>query len=291
MKATVGIITHERSAIIPMCLDALVAQTTKPESVVVVDTGSNNETENIVKKYDMPIKYIHLKERIRQPAARNLILENTNTEIIAFLDDDSVPKAGWLENIIRGYTLSDKIAAVAGPAVNCDINLTPIVKYKHTDKPQNTMNSAGDIRFNGAWVPSKPARCSSMIGANMSFLTKELKIAGGFADFYKEGYGFREENFPQAELIKRGKEFIYMPEAFVWHVKTRVGGADKDVEHFYLCGKYHRFFADKFFPKWKSRLSWIFWSVSPPCLWLCILLAMRRRDISILKWHKGLWGF
>lgn len=291
MKATVGIITHNRAAIIAKCLHGIRKQTTKPERIIIVDTSDNKETERIIKKSTLPIRYIHLRKRIRQPAARNLVLKNTSSEIVAFLDDDAVPKEKWLSNIIQGYGFGQAIAGAAGPAVNCDINLKPTVRYKRTDRAQNITTSAGDVRFNGAWVPSKPIMCSSMIGANMSFLTKELRSVGGFVDFYKEGYGFREENFPQMALIKKGRKFMYMPDAFVWHIKTREGGADKDVEHFYLCGKYHRKFSDRFFPKWKSRLSWIFWSISPPCIWLCVLLALARRDLSILKWHKGLWGF
>ena len=291
MKVTVGIITHNRSDIISRCLDGIRQQTLKPEKIIIVDTSDNNATRDTVKEFKLPIKYLHLKKRIRQPPARNLILKNTKTEILSFIDDDAAPKKGWLENIVRGFGFSSSIVAVAGPSVNCDINLEPVISYKYTDKKQNFVNSCGDVHFNCAWVPSKPVECSVMIGANMSFLTDEIKSVGGFSDFYKEGYGFREENFPQAALIKKGKKFMYMPKAFVWHIKTRKGGADKDYEHFYLCGKYHRVFADKFFPKWKSRLSWIFWSVSPPCTWLCVLLALKRHDLSILKWHKGLWGF
>ena len=291
MNATIGIITHNRGKIISKCLDGIRNQTFKPKMIVIVDTSDNDVTEKIVRKFKLPIKYIHLKKRIRQPPARNLILKNTKTDILAFLDDDAVPKADWLENIVMGFGFGNDIVAVAGPSVNCDINLKPIVNYKYTDRKQNFVNSCGDVRFNCAWIPSKPTECSAMIGANMSFLTDELRSVGGFYDFYKEGYGFREENSPQMALIKKGKKFMYMPKAFVWHIKTRIGGAEKDYEHFYLCGKYHRIFADKFFPKWKSRLSWIFWSVSPPCVWLCLALAIYRLDISIIKWHKGLWGF
>ncbi len=289
MNVTVGIITHNRSDIISKCLDAVEKQTVRPQKIVIVDTSDNDLTENTVKACRLPIEYIHIGERVRQPAARNIVLEKTDTEIIAFLDDDAVPEEKWLENIVKGYSEHDA-AGVAGPAVNCDLDLKPLTKITRTSRIQNTVNSCGDVRFNGAWIPPGPAVCTVMIGANMSFRTKLLREAGGFRDFYKEGYGFREENFPQMTLIKKGYKFIYMPGAFVWHIKIRTGGAEKYKDHFYLCGKNHRFFADSFFPKWKTRLSWIFWSVSPPCLWLCPLLALARRDISIMKWHKGLWG-
>jgi hypothetical protein len=291
MKVTVGIITHNRSSVISKCLGGLKKQTKKPDKIVIVDTSDNNETSNIVKKSGMKIKYIHLAKRVRQPAARNIVLKHTNTEVLAFLDDDAVPKDEWLENIAKGYGFGNDIVAVAGPAVNCDTDLRPLVRYRRTDNIQNTTNSVGDIRYYPAWIPSRPVECSSMIGANMSFLTKKLKDVGGFTEFYTEGYGFREENFPQLKLLRKGYRFIYMPDAFVWHIKVRTGGAEKYKDHFYLCGKNHRHFADAFFPKWKTRLSWIFWSISPPCLWLCIGLAIARRDLSMLKWHKGLWGF
>src|SRR3989338_8914220 len=171
MKASVGIITHNRASIIHKCLEGVKRQTIKPAKIIIVDTSDDTKTRDVVKKYNMPIKYVRIKKRVRQPAARNLILKMTETDIIAFLDDDAVPKKRWLENIIKGYAIGDRTAAVAGPAVNCDKNLRPMVKYKFTNKTQNTVNQFADVKFNGAWIPEAPTKCRVMIGANMSFLT------------------------------------------------------------------------------------------------------------------------
>lgn len=288
MKATVGIITHNRAETLFRCIESIEKQTVKPHEIIIVDTSDRKLK---LKRSMLKITYIHLKNRIRQPAARNMILEKTKTEIIAYLDDDTVVKETWLENILEGYSIAGNVAAVCGPAINCDSLLRPLLKFDHSPRNRNYFTSYGDVREKTrCWVPPHPVKCSAMLGANMSYKASLLRDAGGFVSFYTEGYGFREENFPQVRLIRSGYTFVYMPEAFVWHVKERSGGADIFNDHFYLCGRNHRIFADAFFPKWKSRLSWIFWSISPPCIWLCILLALKKRDISVLKWHKGLWG-
>ncbi|MBI2579902.1 MAG: glycosyltransferase family 2 protein [Candidatus Aenigmarchaeota archaeon] len=292
MIITVGIITHNRSETISRCLKSLALQTRPPDEIVVVDTSDDNKTELLINKIKMPVKYTRPKNRIRQPAARNMILKNSKGDIIAFLDDDTVPKKFWLENVEKSFGHDKNIAGACGPAIDCDKNLNPTHKMLRTDRNQNFFTSCGDVREKTRlWVPPRPVKCSVMLGANMAFRTDKLKEVGGFVDFYTGGYGFREENFPQVALIKKGYTFLYNPKVFVWHIKKRAGGAEKDFEHYYLCGKYHRYFADKFFPKWKSRLSWIFWSFSPPCLWICIILSVIRRDKSILRWQKGLWGF
>ncbi|MFC2143117.1 glycosyltransferase family 2 protein [Candidatus Aenigmatarchaeota archaeon] len=290
MKATIGIITHNRHDMISICLKSISKQTTKPEKIIIVDTSDNDKTKHAIKKSKLRIKYIHLKKRVKQPEARNIILKNTTTDIIAFLDDDTSLKKKWLEKIVEGYSYSDDIVGVCGPAINSDLKLRALEETISTDKNQNFFKSTGDVRDKSRkWIPTKPVKCQVMLGANMSYLTKKIKAVGGFVSFYKEGYGFREENFPQVKMIRKGGNFLYHPEAFVWHIKTRSGGAEFYLDHYYLCGKNHKIFADKLFSKWKSRASWIFWSVSPPCLWITFALAIKRRNRNILRWHKGLW--
>ncbi len=288
LSITIGIITHNRSKMLKACLKSIKEQTIKADKIVIVDTSEKKNT-NLDKK--LPIKYFHFKKRIRQPAARNIILKNTKTDIIAFLDDDTIATNLWLENIKEGFYISSNVVGVTGPAIDSTIGLKPINKIVNTVKNQNYFTFYGDIREKTrCWIPTKPIVCQIMLGANMAYKTNELKGVGGFTSFYEEGYGFREENFPQISLIKKKYMFIYMPKALVYHIKERTGGADKNFDHFYLCGKNHKILVDKFFPKIFSRLSWIFWSMSPPCIWLCLLLAIKRKDWSILRWHKGLWG-
>lgn len=269
MSVTVGVITYRRPRMLEKCLRAIQNQTVKPDKVDVVDSS---------------------KKRIPQPVARNIILNRCKTEIIAYLDDDAVSTPRWLENIVKGYS-KPEIAGVGGPCINVDETFAIKERIITDQKNRNYFKSTGDVRCDGRrWIPPKAVKTQIMLGGNMSFLTEKLREVGGFDEHYAQA-AFREETDPQIALIKKGHEFMYEPKALVWHVRTGEGGISRDLskDYFYWCGKNHKYLCDKHFSKLKSRLSWIFWSISPPCFWLTIALAIIRRDRRYLGWIKGLW--
>ena len=124
----------------------------------------------------------------------------------------------------------------------------------------------------------------------MSFVTKLLKDSGGF-DEKLFNPSFREDTDAEVALLKRGYRFLYDPKVFLKHFPNFDGGisdVERSNKYFYLAGKNHRYFSDKYFPKWLSRLSWVFWSRNPPSLFLALILTVVRRK-NYFYWHKGLW--
>jgi len=270
MKATIGIITYKRPRMLRKCLKAIQNQTVKPDEIDIVDSS---------------------KKRIPQPVARNIILNRCKTEIIAYLDDDAIPTPRWLENILKGYSKAE-IVGVGGPCVNVDETFAIKERIITGAKNRNYFKSTGDVRCDGRrWIPPKAVKTQIMLGGNMSFLTDKLKEVGRFDEHYAQAT-FREETDPQVALVKKGYEFAYEPKALVWHVRTGEGGISEDMQssdYFYWCGKNHKYLCDKYFSKLKSLISWVFWSKSPPCIWLAIILAIIRRDRHYLGWIRGLF--
>jgi glycosyltransferase involved in cell wall biosynthesis len=288
MNISVGIVTYKRPETLKLVLDNLRTQSKKPYEIIIVDSSDDDKTEKLVKKYR--VKYIHTEKRIYQPQARNIILKKCRGDVIAFLDDDSIPDRSWLENIEKGYSY-ENVVGVSGPALNTDEKMVVKEKIIRSEKNRNYFTSSGDLLMEAKrWIPPEPVFCSLMLGANMSFLVKPLKEVG-FDEFYSHDAAVREETDPQIALIKKGCRFVYMPEALTYHIKAASGGirANPEKDYYYWAGIHHRYMADKYFPKWKTRLSWIFWSRNPPCIWACLLLAVCRRDMNILKWVWGLW--
>jgi len=290
---TVGIVTYERSELISRCLNSLLNQSRIPDEIIVIDSSKSNKTEKIINDNFSDIIYLRTEKRVPQPNARNIILKKASGEIIAFLDDDTICTENWCLNILNGYKQGEDIVGTTGPSILCDENLNVLVKITRTAKNQNFFVKTGDIRCGSfRWIPPRPVKCQIMLGANMSFKKEKLVEVGGFDEFYGKYPGaYREETDPQIALVKKGFNFMYMPGALVYHIQTRKGGIsefESGPEYFYYCGKAHRYLSDKYFSKKWSRIGWIFWSVSPPCLWLSVLLSIVRRK-NYLKWHKGLW--
>lgn len=292
MKIAVGICTYGRPSIVSRVVDSLLSQSVLPDSIIIFDSNENMETEkNISKKNSDLIHYIHKQPRMTAPRGRNFILSQCDSDIIVFLDDDAIPQKNYIDTIKKSFE-DENISGVTGPTINSNENLEPLLKIIRDDKKRVKIYSWGEIRSDTRrWIPSRAQKCETMIGANMSFRTNQLKAVGGFDETYQNP-AYREETDPQIRILRKGGMFLYHPDALVYHLVQKSGGIEdiesKQSSYFYLAGKNHRYFCDKYFPKWKTRLAWIFWNRTPPCLWLALLLAITRSK-SYLMWHKGLW--
>lgn len=88
------------------CLRALAAQTYPKNryEVVVVDNGSTDRTCEIVRASGA--RLLHQAQRSAY-RARNLAIESSQGEFVAFTDADCIPEPVWLENLLRCALDSD----------------------------------------------------------------------------------------------------------------------------------------------------------------------------------------
>ena len=78
--------TYNRAHILPRALDSVLAQTQLPIEIIVVNDGSTDGTKSVLSNY--PGLKIIDQQHSGVSAARNIGLEHTNGEWIAFLDSD-----------------------------------------------------------------------------------------------------------------------------------------------------------------------------------------------------------
>jgi len=88
-KARVDILipTYNREQYIKPCIDSILNQTYKDINIIIYDDGSTDNTEAIIKEYQAThknIKYIKSKENRGVGFARNMLLENSTADYIAW---------------------------------------------------------------------------------------------------------------------------------------------------------------------------------------------------------------
>lgn len=97
------------------CLDAVSNQAYGgPYEVLVVDS-SNDETPDIVSSYPS-VRVIRNAERLFPAQARNVGIENSQGEILAFTDSDCIPTKDWLRQIVDSH--SGEYLVVGGSVIN-----------------------------------------------------------------------------------------------------------------------------------------------------------------------------
>src|SRR5260221_7568754 len=93
LRISIIIPAYNEEGHLPACLDAIAAQTLKPDEVIVVDNNSTDKTVEIAKKYP----FVKLLNEKRQGLryTRNTGLDAATGDVIGRIDTDSILSPKW----------------------------------------------------------------------------------------------------------------------------------------------------------------------------------------------------
>ncbi len=107
--------TLNEEKFLPRCLSSLVNQAWNGSfEIIVVDGGSTDHTVNVAKKYADKVMV-----GLGQPvgAARNIGAKDSTSNILAFIDADTIASVDWLEEINRTFHVMPGAVGVTGPTL------------------------------------------------------------------------------------------------------------------------------------------------------------------------------
>ena len=123
-KISIYIPTYNSDNTIEESILSVINQTRKFDQIIIVDDGSNDNTKNILKKFDN-IKIITNHKNLGIGKSRNIGIDASENNLIASIDSDVVLEKNWLENILKIFKEKN--------AVYCCGNL----KEKYLDNKYN----------------------------------------------------------------------------------------------------------------------------------------------------------
>jgi GT2 family glycosyltransferase len=109
--------TLNRLSMLRKVLASIENQSLAPKEVIVVDGGSTDGTFEFVSSFGNHVRYMRQTGKFAANA-RNYGISKSTGEIIAFLDDDSVPSPGWLEEVVETYEIDEMVGGVGGWVVS-----------------------------------------------------------------------------------------------------------------------------------------------------------------------------
>lgn len=200
-KLSVIVPVYNASTTINVCIESLLNQTVDKNDyeIIVVDDGSTDDTAKII----ISIPGVTLiKQRNQGPAvARNKGVEHAKGEIILFTDSDCVPKANWIEEMVRPFREDNEVVGVKGT-------------YK--TKQKQIISRFVQLEYEDKYDVMKRYKYIDFVDTYSAAFKKEI-----FLD--NRGY---DANFPVAcaedidlsyRLSLKGYKMVFNPEAMVYH--------------------------------------------------------------------------
>jgi glycosyltransferase involved in cell wall biosynthesis len=217
IAVTVAICTHDRAAVVGRAVEAaLVEARAGNAEVLVVDNASTDDTPSVLadlgRQADPALRVV-TEPRLGLSAARNRALATARGEMVAFLDDDAVPRPGWLAALIAPFA-APGVACVGGrirlrfesspPAWLVPELYGALSAYDLGDQPRQICYGRDNYPY----------------GGNVSFRTSAARAAGGFST--QVGLrGTEQLQHEETDLCYRlegaGGEIRYAPDAVVDH--------------------------------------------------------------------------
>ena len=98
MSISIIIPTYNRADLVMRAIESVIRQTDSNWELIIVDDGSTDETQQIIKKYlNDKVKYIHQKNAGANKA-RNLGAKNASYSYVSFLDSDDELVFDWVDS-------------------------------------------------------------------------------------------------------------------------------------------------------------------------------------------------
>ncbi len=207
--------TRNRPRELELCLQALARLRYPDYEVLVVENGTpDSHTRKIAEHHGA--RYLN-SPIVGLSRARNDAAKNCKTELLAYTDDDAIPREDWLMNLASEFR-DPSIMAVAGEMVPPPIDgqTTPSCLQRSPEYNREQVCVVG---------PNTPDWFSLTNfgqigdGSNMCFRRTAFELWPGFDERLGRGaiLNSAEEHFSFFQLVLRGYQCVHTPHAIVQH--------------------------------------------------------------------------
>ena len=238
MMVSVILPTLNRAHILQKCIDSVLNQSYENFELIICDDCSTDNTEEIAQQYSTKnkmIKYIKNLSRMGLPGNRNIGIQNSEGEIIFFIEDDMVLDRECIKSLVRSLTeILAKQIQIGGitPALitNCDVgsNNIDLLNFslksaKNNDKPCVIDELTGIRHYNFSTLFSKLEEVPDMHACSMYF-KKYIDFVGNYDDKNYKGNFLYEETDLNQRIKNLGLTYYFEPNAILVHNIVSGGG-------------------------------------------------------------------
>lgn len=222
VDATIIIPVHDKLTYTLCCLKAILAAPMRCSyEIIVADDASKDATPSVLGGFGSIVRLLRSDDNQGFVRTCNAAAAQSRGEIIVFLNNDTIPLPGWLDEMVDTLR-ADPTIGLAGP------------KYLNFD---GTIQEAGGLIWNDGraenfgrgrnpndWTSSHVKDVDYVSGAALAVLAKAWREVGGFDDAYAPAY---YEDVDLAFRVRAaGLRTVYQPFSVVIHFEGVSHGKD-----------------------------------------------------------------
>ena len=115
---SVIVVTRDRADVLESCLDSVIAQSRRPDEIVIVAGCCRSYPDTLHRKYDsIPIRCLYC-DVANISVARNMGLEHASHDVVMFIDDDAVAGKGWVQSCLLSFEHQKNASMVGGHVID-----------------------------------------------------------------------------------------------------------------------------------------------------------------------------
>jgi GT2 family glycosyltransferase len=206
--------------------------------IIIVDDGSLDETNEVIKRFNDKIHYIKHEENKGQAAAKNTGIKHATSDFILFGEDDIELFDECVENLVSSYfklqRRNIKVGAIAPKLLRKD-NYSELKGKKNVYAYMSPFT--GELYFDYG-IDSNETIEVPFAHASCLIPRKVFKEVGYFDSKNYIGNLWREETDFQFRMKRKGYKIFYEPKAVMMHHAEKRGGSYSSHEGFSSGLKY-----------------------------------------------------
>jgi GT2 family glycosyltransferase len=274
--ASVLVLCWNSASYISRCLDCLTKQTFKDFEVIVIDNGSTDGSDALLKGdwkgLDLRIERLDMNKGFA--VANNLGARLARGKSLALLNADAFPEPNWLEILLRSAEECPEFSTISSRQIQANApelldgagdayHITGLAWRRHYNK---------SVQDHGKHAEEVFSACP----AAALYRREEFLNVGGFDEDY---FSYFEDVDLGFRLRLAGKKCLYIPEAVVHHVGTASTGKRSDFSVYYG----YRNLIWTFVKDMPSPLFWIFMPLHIAAMLFFVLYLTLRGQGKVVR--------
>ncbi|WP_209125686.1 glycosyltransferase [Alkalihalobacillus sp. BA299] len=205
------------------CLESLIAKETVPFNLIVIDDGSDQQTEKFLKSFanKYSVQLIRNKHAVGYTKAANQGLKLSKANYCVLLNSDTIVTLRWLEKLIQCIETESKVGII-GPVSNAASWQSVPEVIENNDWATNLLNLTVEEQsrvVEKASLKSYP-EVSFLNGFCLMIKREVINTIGYFdQDTFAKGYG--EENDYCLRAVGAGFKLKVSDDCFIYHKKSK----------------------------------------------------------------------